>query len=333
MQPSDCFGEPMLTSRQFIQLQLQENARLLDMAGDDAFTAETLRLRGESLEQELAAATELPPSPRTVLFFSGMSGGPVWGSLGIGARFASDVLTPFQEMVKTQYCFMKHGRSGERGPRKDEEEAELYITALPRGSFGIELSRPVSEDFVAGEQLALSLRSLTSLVEAAAGSSNLRFDEMLEGIAPRVLSSLKTFLDVVQRGSVHLRIQTGNLEASLPPDRVAAALERVGSTEIYDRTIDMEGVFRGATLDTCRFDFRPLAGGKAISGRLSKDFPEFKALALGELMNSTCTAKFLQTTVTANNGTPRVRYELLDLQKLDSPALASTESPSPSPDS
>lgn len=137
--------------REFIQAQILETDRLLELAGDHPLMSPALVQRKAEFENALK---ELPPparQPRTVLFFAG---GPVVGTRGIDAQFASTVIEHFVQMVKSQYASVKHGDVGSRGVRRGESEARLLLTGTPRGSFGLELSQPDAENFLAAEQLS-----------------------------------------------------------------------------------------------------------------------------------------------------------------------------------
>ena len=298
----------MTSKRQFLNTQVLEMDRLMESSAADPFMAEALRLRRESLSEELRQAPPESSNPRTVLFFAGP---PVHGSRGIDAKFASDVLAPFLEMVKTQYSAQKHGRVGARGPRRGESEARLMLTGLPRGSFGLELSQPQAEDFITSEQLSDVLVRLTEVI-ASAGETDERFAVSMDRVSPRVLPRLKEFLDVVASTKASLGLESGELKVSLPADRVAAAFERVGAAETSEHEIEMEGVFRGATLDSWRFDFR-LDDQKVIAGRIADDLDDASIEAMLPMTNKRCQARLREMTISTRDGVKRHRFELLEL--------------------
>jgi hypothetical protein len=293
----------------FLQAQLLEMDRLLASSADDPIMSLALRTRRESLEKQARETPAGPPRPRTVLFFAGP---PVLGSQGIDAQFAVAALHPFLEMVKTQYSAQKHGRVGARGPRKDESEAKLLLTGLPRGSFGLELSQPQPADFIAAEQLSDALVRLTEVLASAADTDE-RFAFSLDKISPRVLPRLKDFLDVVAGQDAYLRVESGELKVAIPKDRLAAARDRVGAAKTTDRPVEMEGVFRGATLDSWRFDFRPKEDD-TIAGRIADEVEDNAVEAMLPLTNHPCRARLREITITTRDGTQRHRYELLSLQ-------------------
>jgi hypothetical protein len=295
--------------RQFLQRELVEMDKLLEVSADDAVMSFALQKRRESLEREMLQAPAAHLKPRAVLFFAGP---PILGSQGIDAMFAASILQPFLEMVKTQYSSQKHGRVGARGPRKDESEAKLFLTGLPRGSFGLELSQPQPGDFIAAEQLSDVLVRLTEVLASAADTDE-RFAVSLDKISPRVLPRLKTFLDVIADENAYLRVESGDLKVVLLQDQVRLARDRVSAAKSFDEVIKKEGVFRGATLDSWRFDFRP-SDGLSIAGRISDEVEEKDVEAMSSLTNRQCLAELRLTTITTRDGAQRHRYELLSLE-------------------
>ncbi|HEY2343534.1 MAG TPA: hypothetical protein VGH90_10910 [Chthoniobacteraceae bacterium] len=299
-------------TKSFLRNQLIEMDRLAESAANDPLMDFAVRKRRESLEAEMAHAPAEPPKPRAVLFFAGP---PVYGSRGIDAQFATEALSPFLEMVKTQYSAQKHGGVGARGPRKGEAEARLQLTGLPRGSFGLELSQPAAEDFVAAEQLSQALVRLTNVI-ASAGDSDERFALSLDYVSPRVLPRLQEFFGVIASAHACLGMESGELKVDLPAERVQVALERVGAAKTEEMIEETEGIFRGATLDSWRFDFRSIEGG-IISGRIGDEVDEGAVESMIPLTMKECVATLRIIAITTSDGTNRRRFELLSLRPLE----------------
>ena len=296
-------------NRKFLKRQIAESERLKKAAADHPLMGPLIAQREDELREELQ---NLPPAgreARTVLFFTG---DPVYGSRGIDAHFASTVLLPFLEMVKSEYAAEKHGHVGERGPRKDEDEARLLLTGLPRGSFGLELSHPESDDLFAEEQLSNVLVRLTELFSAA-GKSDEDFVHALEEVSPRVYSRLPDFFKSISDHGANIRMQTGDLEFELDKTHVSEAFDRVSSVQAIDREVTKQGVFRGATLDTWKFDFRE-DDGETINGRISEQVSEDEVASMLRLTNRPCIARLKETKITTQGGAVRTRYELLSVQ-------------------
>jgi hypothetical protein len=305
--------------REFIQSQILETNRLLELTGDHPVMAPALTQRKEVLENELR---DLPPpsrQPRTVLFFAGE---PVLGSRGIDAQFASSVLGPFLQMVKTQFAAVRHGSVGRRGVLRGESEARLLLTGLPRGSFGLELSQPESGDFLAAEQLSGVLIQLTKVIESA-GQNDESFAFALEDVSPRVVPRLKEFFKVVADNKARMRVASGDLECRLEEQSVIQAYERVSATNTREDMVELTGIFRGATLDTWRFDFRN-DDGENISGRLADDVSEADAVNMIHQTEKHCKANLRKLTVSTRSGTIHLRYELTALQEIPPLSLPET---------
>ncbi|MDA0841996.1 MAG: hypothetical protein O2857_29900, partial [Planctomycetota bacterium] len=210
------------------------------------------------------------------------------------------------------YVATKHGEVGARGRRRDESEAKLLLTGLPRGSFGLELSQPFPSDRLSSQQLSEVLVHLTALIKSA-GESEESFAVALEDVSARVLQRLRDFFEVIASNNASLRMVSGDLECSLDQERVIEAFERVSKAETRDETVEKLGIFRGAILESWRFDFRTDEGA-IISGKLDEDVSEDHAEAMLPLTNKPCLARLREITVQTSSGLTRTRYELLSLE-------------------
>jgi hypothetical protein len=300
-----------MKQRDFLQAQKVEMDRMLVLAAGDPLATFALQQRREDAEAKLSALPPRTTEVRAVLFFSGT---PVYGSQGIDAQFAAGVLGPFLEMVKTQYAASKHGRVGTRGPRRDESEARLMLTGLPRGSFGLELSKPDSDELFGNVQLSDTLVHLTDVIRSAAQDDE-TFAVAFEKVSPRVLQRLRDFLKAISDGNASVRVVSGDLECQLDQARVVQAFERVNSAESVEETVEKNGVFRGATLDSWRFDFRS-DDEETISGRLDEHVTDDQAAAMLELTNRPSKASLRRISVRTRSGIVRVTYELLAIGAL-----------------
>jgi hypothetical protein len=287
-----------------------ENERLQEMVADHPFMSASLAAMREELAQELESLPVGEKEPRTVLFFSGE---PVLGSLGIDANFAGQVLIPFQSMVMTDYAHRHHGTVGSRGRRTGESQSRLLLTGLPRGSFGLELTKAEGDDLFEDNQLADTLAHVTRLVEASARSDE-DFAAELDDAAPRVIQNLRDFLSVVSKANASLTLESGDTRCSLSPEVASDAFERVSGTLTKDEEIEVPGVFRGVLLDSWRYDFNDENGHK-LSGRLDDDLGVETVVDWNrECFDRPCVARLLKTTVVFKNGRVRTTYRLLGLR-------------------
>ena len=105
---------------------------------------------------------------------------------------------------------------------------------------------------------------------------------------------------------------SGELECNLDQERVCSAFERVCKAETTEREVEKSGVFRGATLDSWRFDFRT-DEGENLSGRLGEEVTDEQAAAMLPMVNKRGLARLRETTVRTSGGVARARYELVAL--------------------
>lgn len=297
------------TQRESLRAQLLDTQRMRELAGDHPLMSLAFREREDELRQSIDALPLGNKEARTVLFFSGE---PVQGSLGIDASFTSRVLEPFQNMVMADFADRCHGVVGTRGRRAGEVDSRLLLTALPRGSFGLELTRAESDDLFEEDQLADTLAHVAKLVDSAA-SGDEDFAAELNETAPRVIRNLRSFLEVISKAKAGLRLETGDYRCTMDPIRAGEAYERVAATVTDTREIQVPGVFKGMLLESWRFDF--LTGdGHKISGKIDDELAPDRAAELNrEFFNLPAIATLDKTTVLFKNGRERTTHTLKNL--------------------
>jgi hypothetical protein len=297
------------TQRDSLKVQLLDTQRLRDLAKDHPVMSLAFEEREKELRQKLEALPLAAKEARAVLFFSGE---PVQGSFGIDASFAGRILEPFQNMVMADYADRWHGVVGSRGRRRGESESRLLLTALPRGSFGLELVRAENDELFEEDQLSDSLAHVTKLVESAARSDE-DFAAELDDTAPRVIQNLREFLEVVAKGRAGLRLETGDFRCSLDTAEASSAYDRVAGTITNDEDVEIFGILKGVLLESWKFDFLTSDGLK-ISGKVDTNLTveEVEKLAV-TYFNKSCKAIFVKTGVLFKNGRVRTSYTLKNL--------------------
>lgn len=300
------------SQREFYKVQLLDTQRLREAAGDHPLMSAAFQYREEELREKIAALPLGNKEARTVLFFSGE---PVKGSIGIDASFAGRVLEPFQSMVMTDYADRWHGVVGSRGRRSGEADSRMLLTSLPRGSFGLELTRAPDDEIFGDDQLADTLAHVTRLVEAAARSDE-DFAAELDETAPRVIQKLREFLEVVAKGKAGLRLESGDFRCSMNPLEAHNAYTRVAGTITKDELVELTGVFQGVLLDSWKFGFST-DENHSVGGKIDENLTEEEVVALNkQFFNERCRASLLKTTVLFKNGRVRTTYILKGLSRL-----------------
>jgi hypothetical protein len=295
--------------REALHVQLLDTERMLSIVGNHPIMSFSLTQRANELRQQLEAIPLDKREAKVILFFSGK---PVKGSQGIDAGFAGKVLPPFQSMVKTDFAQRINGKLGERGPAKNTNESQLFITALPRGSFGIELSKLQNQSLFDESELADTLVHLTNLIEASAKSDE-DFAVALDDAPGRTIKSLEEFLKVISDEEAGVTIESGGIRCELSPERARIAYDRVSVTKTDDTIVYISGTLRGIMLDSWRFDFISADSNK-FSGRLSEDLSEQDVKNFLQFIDQPCVGCFEESIVIFKNGQERIRYKLLSIQ-------------------
>lgn len=299
--------------REFLKVQLLDIQRLRDGAGQHPLMSVALTERERELREKIAALPLGNKEARTVLFFSGE---PVQGSVGIDASFAGRVLEPFQNMVMADYADRWHGVVGSRGRPAGEAQSRLLLTGLPRGSFGLELTRADNDELFEEDQLADTLAHVTRLVEAAARSDE-DFAAELDETAPRVIQKLREFLEVIAKGKAGLRLESGDFRCAMNPIQAVEAFNRVASTITKSDDEKTVGVFEGVLLGDWKFNFITDEGHQ-IGGKIDENLTEQQVVELNrQFFNERCRASVLKTIVLFKNGRVRTTYTLTGLETLN----------------
>jgi len=298
--------------REMIQADIVGLEDLLASAPNDPLAKPLAQSRVAELREELGALEKSQPLvPETELFFGQ---GPVLGAKGIEAKFAGQVLDSFQDMVTNHFAAKYHGLLRRSGRRKGEAESKLFLTALPRGSFGLQLSQPHVQDFVTANQLATVMEDVTALVDAA-GKDDQTFEDALTSTHGRVLVPLKKFLEMLENSHADCRIISGMKQAVLKKEQVSQAYDRVASAKTEEEPLELQGTFFGALVKTGRFDFEP-KGQDIINGWLADEVTEDQAINMEQLTGKPVLAKLKVTTVTTKTGRRRLTYELQTLDPI-----------------
>jgi hypothetical protein len=300
------------SQREALKVQLLDTQRLVELSGQHPLMSVAMKYRAQTLQEQIEAIPLGSKEARVVLFFSGE---PVVGSLGIDATFAGRVLEPFQGMVMADYADRWHGVVGRRGRRSGEAQSRMLLTALPRGSFGLELTRASNDELFEEDQLADSLAHVTKLVESSARTDE-DFAAQLDETAPRVIQKLREFLDVVAKGKAGLRLESGDYRCSMNPIEVDQAFNRVNGTITNEDSIVITGVFKGVLLDSWRFNFAT-EDNHSLAGKISENLTEEQVVALNkQFFNERCKASLTKTTVLFKNGRERTTHTLEALETI-----------------
>ncbi|MES2697737.1 MAG: hypothetical protein V4773_30015 [Verrucomicrobiota bacterium] len=285
---------------------------LLASAHDEIFEKPLLRTKIAAREQALIEIERNPSiAPEAELLLGGRG---VVGSLGIDAKFAAQILESYQDMVSNHHGARLQPGMGDTGRRPGEQESKLFLTALPRGSFGLRLAQPQPHDFISAQQMSVVMDELTSLVDSAAGG-DASFSQSVERFHPRVLVPLQRFLETLASRDASITLRSGSRQSTLVPEQVRAARTRVAATETVSGETTLQGIFRGVLLESWRFDFVP-DGQLPISGALAESVAETEAQGMVRLCNQRCEAVLNVIQYRTHGALSRPTYELKRLRQI-----------------
>jgi len=295
---------------QSIKAQIVDTERLLEMVLDHPLMSEGLAERLSLLKQELENLPKESFEPRIQLLFSGNA---VVGSQGIKSTFVSKTLTPFQEMVKTQVALVRFGKVGKRGQAKKGANTELYLTALPVGSFGVELSHLESNDLFDSMDVSKAMKDVMTLVVNSATDDE-TFEASIEQTPKRNLTNLKKFLQEITDENSVLKMESGELGIELPKEKIVEAFQRVSATIDEETELIINGTFRGLLLDSGKFEIQD-EEGKRISGFISEEIEEDQLVEYDKtFLNSNCIIHLRVHKTKFKTGNEKTDYELLEIR-------------------
>ncbi len=297
-------------NREYIMVQLLQTQRVLETIGDHPIMSFSLKQKEKRLLEQLEKIPVDKKDTKVVLLFSG---NPVKGSLGIDALFIGKVTVPFQNMVTAEFAYRADGRVGKRGQLNKQNESRLFLTALPRGSFGIELSKLGSSDLFEDNQMSDSLSHITKLIESSTKSDE-DFAVELEGTTPRTINSLKDFFKVVADDQAGVTIESGGIRCELSPIAVKKGYDRVSGTITSELPKTITGILKGILLESWKFDFID-EQGKIITGRIDENLTEEQVSKfITDFFNKSCKAVLKEGKVLFKNGSERVSYILSNIE-------------------
>lgn len=295
---------------QNIKAQIVDTERLIEMVVDHPIMYEGFVQRLSSLRNDLESLPKESYEPKVQLLFSGNA---VIGSQGIKSSFVSKTVAPFQEMIKTQFALVRFGRVGKRGKAKSFTNTDLYLTALPTGSFGIELSQLETTDIFASLDISTSMKQVIELINNVTTDED-TFEDTIEKTPKRNLSNLKKFLqELVNENSV-LKLECGEVGLEISKEKVVEAYQRVSSTIDDENEMFITGIFRGLLLDSGKFEFQDEDGLKH-SGFISEDIDEEQLVEYDKLfLNKTCVIHLRIHKTKFITGNEKTDYELLEVR-------------------
>jgi regulator of replication initiation timing len=216
-------------------------------------------------------------------------------------------------MVKTQVSLVRFGKVGKRGQAKKGANTELYLTALPVGSFGVELSQLESNDLFDSMDVSKAMKDVMTLVVNSATDDE-TFEASIEQTPKRNLTNLKKFLQEITDENSVLKMESGELGIELPKEKIVEAFQRVSATIDEETELKIKGTFRGLLLDSGKFEIQD-EEGKRISGFISEEIEEDQLVEYDKtFLNSNCIIYLRVHKTKFKTGNEKTDYELLEIR-------------------
>ncbi|MDN4013689.1 hypothetical protein QX233_14520 [Chryseobacterium gambrini] len=300
--------------RQNIKAEIIDTERLLEMVRSHPLMADSLQEKIEMLNDELSKIPDIIHEPVMQFLFSGNA---VYGSDGIKSTFVSKITQPVQGLVQTQLAINKYGKVGKRGRTKKKVKNDLYLTGLPKGSFGIELTRIDYDEHDLYDLVDTSeaMKDVINLIKNTALEEDL-FSEIIEKTPKRNLSNLKKFLQEVVNENSILKMDSGEVHVELSNEQVNKAYRRISTVIENEDEIIIEGVLRGMLLDSNKFEILDTEG-KPISGYINNELDEETLIEYDRLyLNQNCKIHLRVYYINYASKQEKIEYELLEIERV-----------------
>lgn len=207
------------------------------------------------------------------LFFGGA---PVFGSKGISAEFAGRAIDAFQDLVSKNFATMESGSLGERGPIPLRGNAQLMLTDVARGSFGLILEETDANESLAETALHNIVDDVTQNIVAFSSPEEELFEAALARVDSRSLISYRDFFKLLDDQSATVRLVEGERDSELDSNAVHRARLRTDFSSIDD-TVSDSIVGRLFFLPAHRrFELKISDGAEPLYGSISAEFSREK---------------------------------------------------------
>jgi hypothetical protein len=293
----------------YLQRQIVETENLLSLVEDHPFMSIGIKEKLTSLKEELDELPEEEEEAKIRLLFSGHA---VKGSVGIKSAFLSNTIKPFQELITSQTAYIRYGDK-KRVSKSKAANTDLYLTALPTGSFGVELSKLDSNDLIDSLDVSKAMKSSMQLIDSTSISDE-KFEEVISRNPLKTIASLRKFLKPLAEANSIIKMESGELGIELSPEKVATAYDRVAATNEKEEEIVIDGVLKGFLLESGRFEIIT-DEAKRISGSISEELDEDTLVEMyTQYLNQKCIIYIALQTTTFRSGRQKITHKLLDIK-------------------
>lgn len=283
-----------------------------------------LEARRDELRESLASLQQIGDRQARVALFFG--GDPVIGSEGVKARFASDAVGSFQDILTNIWGLSQDVQVAMAGPIKNHELSHLHITQTLHGSFGFLLEElDANGEPLFDSPLKLAADQVVRVIRGFADEDDLRFSAVIEELTPRVFVSVRKFLHFVHSDKATFRLVEGDADLRVDHNGVERAWQRAEQSRVDEERVAMTGRLLGVIPVHRRFEFEP-DGATLISGRVGEDFGHtyLERIATEQFAGRRWRALFHRKLIERLGRPPIVNYTLLTLNEETAPNSPTT---------
>jgi hypothetical protein len=232
------------------------DAILVQLDAEDYLSRVGLESRREDVRVNLAKLEQHTDTQARVALFFG--GNPVVGSEGVMARFASDAVGCFQDILTNVWGANQERPVAVAGPIRNQELSNLHITALLHGSVGFLLEEldPIGKPLFDSALKGAADRAAT-VIGGFADEDDRKFAAVIEQLSPRVFKSVQKFLRCVHTDNATFRLIEGEVDLSVGHEGVERAWQRAEESKVDEERIYLTGRLIGVIPIHRRFEFQP----------------------------------------------------------------------------
>jgi hypothetical protein len=285
---------------------------MLQLVHDHPIMGVALREKLDYLYKQLSQLPEDTFEPRIRLLFGGNA---VKGALGIKSSFIGKTIPRIQELIKTQTALTRFGRVARRGQAQQAEASELFLTSLPTGSFGFELSQLNTNNLFDEIDVSNSIKQVIHLIEYTAKSDE-QFESIVDTSPKRSINNLRRFFKEVSDENSIIKMESGDLYVEISENEVKNGYSRISSATYEGNEIFVVGVLRGFLLDSGKFEIIN-ESGQRISGFISEKLSEDEIIEYDRrFLNQQCRIHLQANTIRFRTGNVKTTYDLIEISNV-----------------
>lgn len=298
------------SKKEWLQWQLTETQNLLQLSKDSELMSMSLSYRIEDIKEQLKELDKVETKEAKISFL--FAGNAVLGSKGIKSSFANKTMASALGLIQIQSIYNSYGEEaiGRRGKLSKNNMGEMYLTGLPRGSFGFELSLMNNQNLFAEDEVSQSIIEVMDIIQAAATNPK-KYEEIIETHPSRMLGHLKDLFKELSSEQSILKMESGSkyVELSITDNQIA--YDRVNSTISEEQETKVFGIFKGAFVDSGKFEFQD-EDGNIKHGKVCDDIDEDRIVDFNKDFTNQQCIMIITERIVRFSCKERISYELIE---------------------